>query len=96
MIDFGKSGLADNEAPIVWQEGLWIPLGTLKDWAEGHGVRFWQGNLFRIPQLAPGSYTVCLGAPGAVLSNEIEAWKGQAKCATGYLAAGSSLDLRLP
>lgn len=96
VIDLGKGGLADNETTVIWQEGLWIPLGTLKSWAEGHGVRFWQENRFRIPHLAPGSYTVCLGAPAAVLSNEIEVWKSRTRCATGYLAAGSSLDLRLP
>jgi hypothetical protein len=84
-----------NEVAILWQEDIRTSLGMLKEWAEGHGGH-WQGGQVRIPQLAPGSYTVCLGAPEVSVTSEPEAWKSRAKCAAGYLAAGSSLNLRIP
>jgi hypothetical protein len=96
LITLGKSGPADDETPVLWQEDLWIPSGALKEWAEGHGGRFRQGNRMHLPQLAPGYYTVCVGAPAAVLSNELAAWKSRTRCATGYLAAASTLDLHIP
>jgi hypothetical protein len=97
VVALGKSEPAGSEILALWQEDIGIPLGTLVRWAEGHGIRFKQGNQVRIPQLAPGSYTVCLGAPAILASSDLEAWKkSQARCASGYLAAASVLDLRLP
>ncbi|HYO12489.1 MAG TPA: carboxypeptidase-like regulatory domain-containing protein [Thermoanaerobaculia bacterium] len=97
VVALEKSEPAVREILAIWQEDIGIPLGTLVRWAEGHGVRFRQGNRVHIPQLAPGSYTVCLGAPALVASSELDAWKkSRARCATGYLAAASVLDLRLP
>ena len=49
-----------------------------------------------IPQLAPGFYTVCLGAIAMIDPGEIEEWKkSRATCASGYLAAASALELRV-
>lgn len=80
----------------VWQGDIGIPLSTFIRWAEGHGVRFLEEGKVRIPQLAPGYYTVCFGTPAVVDPRDIEEWKkSRANCASGYLAAASTLDLRL-
>jgi hypothetical protein len=93
-----KNEPSDDRQLAVWQDDIAIPLGMLVRWAEGHGVRFafQQGREIRIPQLAPGRYTVCFGAAEVVAPSELEAWKSRAKCASGFLAAASTLDLRLP
>ncbi|MES1245439.1 MAG: carboxypeptidase-like regulatory domain-containing protein [Acidobacteriota bacterium] len=91
----GKDEDLGSRILAVWQGDIGIPLGTLIRWTEGHGVRFYEGGQMRIPQLAEGFYTVCLGAPAVVDSSAIEDWKSRGACSSGYLAAGSSLDLRL-
>lgn len=96
-VTLGNSETLEKEIFVLWQEDLAISLGMLREWAEGNGGLYWQAGRVRIPQLAPGSYTVCVGAPALVVApHELEAWKSRARCATGYLAAGSSLDLRFP
>jgi carboxypeptidase family protein len=94
VVTLGNGQTPDKEVFMLWQEDLGVPLGLLKEWAEGHGGRFWQEGQVRIPQLAPGSYTVCAGSPVVEVSRDSEAWKSRARCKTGYLAAGSSLELR--
>jgi hypothetical protein len=97
VVALGTSEPAGSEILAIWQEDIGLPLGTLIRWAEGHGVRFKQGGQVRIPHLAPGSYTVCLGTPAVLASSDLDGWKkSQARCATGYLAVASALDLRLP
>ena len=96
VVSLGKEAAAGDRILAVWQENIGIPFGTLAHWAEGHGARFRQGSQFHIPQLAPGNYTVCLGAAEVVASSELDAWKSRASCASGYLSAASALDLRLP
>ncbi len=96
-IDLGKKEPAEDGILVVWQEDIGIPIGTLIRWTEGHGVRFQDHGQVRIPQLAPGYYTVCLGATAVIAPSELEDWKkNRGKCASGYLAAASTLDLRLP
>jgi hypothetical protein len=80
---------------VVWQGDLPLPFGTLVHWSEGHGVRFFERGLIRIPQLAPAFYTVCLGAPAVNDPDEIEQWKNRSDCASGYLSAGATLPLRM-
>lgn len=95
-VDVGEDTSLDNRILAVWQGDVGIPLGLLIRWAEGHGVRFWQEGRVRIPQLAPGSYTVCLGEVAVVDPREIEEWKkARATCASGYLGPAAVLDLRL-
>jgi hypothetical protein len=96
VVSLGKGEVSDDRILVVWQDNIGIPFGTLVRWTEGHGARFRQGNQFHLPQLAPGNYTVCLGAAAVVASSEIDAWKNRASCASGYLSAASALDLRLP
>ncbi len=96
VMDLGKSGPPDGGILVVWQDDIGIPLGTLVRWTEGHGVRFQQGSQVHIPQLAPGYYAVCVGTAAIVASSDIDAWKTRGRCASGYLAAASTLDLRLP
>lgn len=96
-VTLGNSDALERDALIIWQEDLALSLGMLKEWAEGNGGHFWREGQTRIPQLAPGSYTVCTGAPAPIAApHELDAWKSRARCQTGYLAAGSSLDLRFP
>jgi hypothetical protein len=98
VVALGKSEPPDDRILAVWQDDIGIPVGVLASWTEGHGVRFRfeQGSLVQIPQLAPGNYTVCLGTAAMVASSELGGWKSRAKCASGYLAAASALDLRIP
>lgn len=96
IVTLGKNEPSDNRTLAVWQDDLGIPVGMLVRWAEGHGARvsFQQGSEVHFPQLAPGHYTVCFGA--AEMVAQLDAWRSRAKCASGYLAAASTLDLRLP
>jgi hypothetical protein len=86
--------LNDGRLLTFWQDDIGIPPGVLAEWTEGHGSRFslQPGEKAHLPQLAPGAYTVCLGVPALM---DIDAWKTKAKCASGYLAPGSTLDLQL-
>ena len=96
VVDVGKEDSFEGRILAVWQGDIGLPLGTLIQWTEGHGVRFLEDGQVRIPQLAPGNYTVCLGAPTVIDPGEIEEWKkSRATCASGYLTAASALDLRL-
>lgn len=95
LVDAGKADAFQGRILAVWQGDIGIPMGTLIRWSEGHGARFLDGSQVRIPQLAAGVYTVCLGVPAVIDSDQIETWKKQGICASGYLAAGSSLNLRL-
>jgi hypothetical protein len=98
VVNSGKNEPSADWQLVVWQDDIGIPVGILVRWAEGHGVRFafQQGREMRIPQLAPGRYTVCFGAAEVVAPSELEVWKSRSKCASGFLAAASTLDLRLP
>lgn len=96
VIDLGKEDLTKRGTLAVWQGNVGIPVSTLVHWTEGHGARFLDGSQVRVPQLAPGSYTVCVGAAAVIDPTEIEDWKkSRATCASGYLTAASALDLRL-
>jgi hypothetical protein len=97
VLDLGKEEALEGRILAVWQGDIGIPIGTLIRWTEGHGARFMDRGRVRIPQLAPGYYTACLGAPAMIDPAAIEEWKkGRANCASGYLAGASTLDLRLP
>lgn len=96
VVDVGKEDSLDGKVLALWQGGIGIPVGTLLRWAEGNGVRFLDGGRVRIPRLAAGDYTVCLGIAAVIDPGEIEEWKkSRATCASGYLATASSLHLRL-
>lgn len=97
-IELGKEAVDDafgGRILAVWQGDIGLPFGTLVRWTEGHGARFFERGVIRIPQLAPAFYTVCLGTPAVIDPTEIEPWKSRGECASGYLSAGSTLDLRL-
>lgn len=96
VVDVGEEDSFEGRILAVWQGDVGLPVGTLIRWTEGHGVRFLEGGKVRIPQLAPGNYTVCLGTPAVIDPGEIEEWqKSRATCASGYLNAASALELRL-
>lgn len=95
VVDVG-GGSFDDKVLAVWQGEIGIPTGTLGRWAEGNGVRFQKEGRVHIPKLAPGSYTVCLGTIALIDPGEIGTWKKtRATCASGYLAASSTLELRV-
>lgn len=93
LIDVGSREAFDDELLAVWQGEIAMPTGILVRWAQGHGVRYLEGSRVRLPEVASGFYTACAGSPAVV---EIETWKQRARCSSGYLAAGSALELRLP
>lgn len=95
LVDVGKAEAFQGRILALWQGDIGISMATLIRWSEGHGARFLDGTQIRIPQLAAGFYTVCLGLPAVVDPSQIEEWKKQGACDSGYLAAGSSLGLRL-
>ncbi|HEX5760529.1 MAG TPA: carboxypeptidase-like regulatory domain-containing protein [Thermoanaerobaculia bacterium] len=91
LVDLGKR---DPEVFAMWQDEIGIPFGVLATWTLGNGVPFMDGSRVRLPQLAAGFYTVCSGPPE--VAGDDTTWKARARCASGYLAAGSALELRLP
>jgi hypothetical protein len=91
LVDLGKR---DPEIFAVWQDEIGIPFGVLASWTLGNGMPFMDGPRVRLPQLAAGFYTVCSG-PAAVVEDDTS-WRERARCSSGYLAAGSALELRLP
>jgi hypothetical protein len=96
VVDVGKADTFEGKVLAVWQGDIGIPLSTLIRWTEGNGVRFLEDGHVRIPRLAPGFYTVCLGTVEVIDPAEIEEWKtSRAACASGYLADASTLDLGL-
>jgi len=86
--------------PSIFQNGLPLQAGDLVKWARGHGEGFsLHPSGFRVPNLAPGDYRVCVASSGVMVEWETSAWldqQGQGACATGYLEAGGRLRLELP
>ena len=82
VIEVGKEDSFEGRILAVWQGDVGLPLGTLIRWAEGHGARFYDRGQVRVPKLAPGYYTVCLGTPAVIDPDDIEEWqKSRAACA---------------
>jgi hypothetical protein len=95
LVDLGKKDPSDGRLLALWQEDVGIPVGTLVRWTEGHGTRFLQGGQVHLPEMAPGTYTVCLGASEVTAPGSMEVWKGKASCSSGYLSTASTLNLSL-
>jgi hypothetical protein len=85
--------------PYLVHDGSYEPVDFLRGWAAINAEdpsslsQVQSDGPLVIPQMAPGSYSLCL-------STLLESWTlGSqvlpAGCATGYLAAGSSLRLRV-
>jgi hypothetical protein len=94
LIDLNKRDPAEPEVFFVWQDEVAIPFGVLAHWTLGNGVPLTIEPRVRLPQLAAGFYTVCNSAPA--MAGDDTSWRKRARCASGYLAAGSTLELRLP
>ena len=97
-VTFAKGEPTEGKILAVLQDGVGIPIGELVDWTEAHGAHLLPepGKQVLIPRLAPGTYTACIGTAAIVATSEVENWKKQAGCASGYLAPGSTLELHLP
>ncbi len=94
LIDLNKRDAAEREVFFVWQNEVAIPFGVLAHWTQGNGVPLTIEPRVHLPQLAAGSYTVCNSRPE--LAEDDASWRQRARCASGYLAPGSALELRLP
>jgi Carboxypeptidase regulatory-like domain len=77
----------------VFQNGLPIPGNILFRWAYDQGQpREIKGRIFRIPNVAPGEYRVCL-MPQDLL-NPMDVVPAEADCDAGTLTPGATLTLR--
>jgi hypothetical protein len=83
-----------DQLVLVFQNGLPLSIATLVPWTEGHGQKFDSASGFHVPNVAPGEYVVCVGAPTistATATPESSRQNGQ--CVSGLLTNGG--DLRL-
>ncbi len=77
---------------VFFQNGLPLPANIPSQWAYDQGQpREIKGRTFRIPNVAPGDYRVCLTAQG----NPMDVVPAEAdSCDAGALAPGATLTLR--
>ncbi len=77
----------------IAQDGLWLPVGLLFQWANGHGETSAAdtGQVRHIPALAPGDYQVCL-VPRELLPGTGAPTAGA--CDAGALSSGGTLRLK--
>lgn len=77
---------------VFFQNGLPLPANIPSQWAYDHGQpREIKGRTFRIPNVAPGDYRVCLTAQG----NPMDVVLAEAdSCDAGTLNPGATLMLR--
>jgi hypothetical protein len=87
-----------SRALLGWQDGIPFPGVGLLQWARVNGVpEDARGTRLTIPQVAPGSYRLCLGPVAALLAegSSFEGrWEG-ATCADGFLPRLGELTLEL-
>jgi hypothetical protein len=93
----GEEFARENLTLAVFQNGLPLPTSLLNQWAFDHGQpRGGADQTFRVPNVAPGDYRVCL------LSRQQElmlAWSEPSQgpgCDSGFLASGATLTLKPP
>ncbi|HKV13141.1 MAG TPA: carboxypeptidase-like regulatory domain-containing protein [Thermoanaerobaculia bacterium] len=84
-----------NLVPVVFQNGLSIPIGLLRRWAHDQGQLWGAEPTLRIPNVAPGEYRVCflprqleLLNPGGMAPQPAGA------CDAGVLSPGAILLLK--
>jgi|CXWL01.1.fsa_nt_gi hypothetical protein len=76
-------------------DGLPVGTATLARWAREHGASAFRGRVWRLPRLAPGIWSVCLGSEPVVSGVDPEGWRGRARCAEGWVVPGGRLELTL-
>ncbi len=93
-------GFGDPAAPLplLYQDGVALPIGVLVTWARANGQPFGSSSQLVIPNIASADYAFCM-----LTAEERQAFElargGFApgpNCKTGYLAAGGVLEVHLP
>jgi hypothetical protein len=85
----------DGPSPLLVQDGTFLVMSMLKEWARLHGVRTSDPNRLLVPNVSAGSYSVCVGA--AAVSRLREGGEPPAaNCASGVLAPHGELVLKAP
>lgn len=100
LLDVGASrdpaDATGGEGPLAFfVDGLPVANGTLARWAREHGASAFRGRLWRLPRLAPGLWSVCLGNEPVTSGVDPETWRGRARCAEGWVVPGGRLELTL-
>lgn len=86
--------LRDRNRIVVLLKGEHpIPSSILTGWAAAQGVRGYEDGRLYVPGLAPGEYTLCVGAVEALLLGGLDAWIDAARCDSGTLIPGDTLRL---
>jgi len=87
----------ENRIAVLWQGDIPLLLGSLNEWAAGHGRKFQDGEGLHVPRLSSGYYTVCIGPPVALAPSQLAVWRQeQARCRQGYLGVHGVLQLAFP
>jgi hypothetical protein len=91
-----EESLKEGLELMVFQNGLVLPVGVLRQWALGQGGSFRFPDSIRIPNVAPGEYRLCTFGQNDLLNKvtsggSISEAKGG--CSSGYLSAGGTLRL---
>ncbi len=84
----GGDLLREDLSVAIFQNGLPIPVGLLRQWAYDQGTVS-EGTKLRVPNVAPGGYRTCLVQRG----HESAGQDAGGVCDTGMLAAGGTLSL---
>ena len=87
--------VAMQNLPVFFADGLILPQHDLMRWAMGHGMQFEAPGRYNVPNLAPGSYRVCVGKPTIVAPGQEQRWIAQSRCKEGTLAPGATLEIDL-
>ncbi|MBV9492819.1 MAG: carboxypeptidase regulatory-like domain-containing protein [Acidobacteria bacterium] len=93
----GENDLAAamQNLPVFFADGVILPRHDLMRWATGHGIQFEVPGRYNVPNLAPGSYRVCVGKPTIVAPGQEQRWLAQSRCKEATLAPGAQLEIDL-
>jgi hypothetical protein len=82
-----------NRLVVLLKGGHPIPTAVLTSWAATQGIRGYEGGRLYVPGLAPGEYTLCVGAVETLLLDGLDVWIDAARCDSGTLTPGETLRL---
>lgn len=88
-------GVAMQNLPVFFADGMILPHRDLWRWATGHGMQFETPGRYSVPNLAPGSYRVCIGKPMIVAPGQEQRWIAQSRCREVTLAPGATFEIDL-
>lgn len=82
-----------NRIVVVFKGEHPIPTTVLTSWAASQGVRGYEDGRLYVPGLAPGEYTLCVGAVDLLLTRGVDGWVDAARCDSGTLVPHETLHL---